>query len=62
MSNLVRIEWQDSSGRWHIVTRTINGPTIIKARFDETLKIQKNAVKVRAVDDKTGMFLDMQQR
>lgn len=61
-ADLVRIEWQDVSGRWHIVTRTINGPTIIKARFNEVLRNQKNAVMVRAVNDKTGVFIDMQQR
>ena len=62
MSDLVRIEWQDVSGRWHIVTRTINGPTIIKARFNEVLRNQKNAVKVRAVDNKTDLLVDIQQR
>jgi hypothetical protein len=62
MSDLVRIEYQDNSGRWHIVVRTINGPTIIRARFNEVLRNQKNATKVRAVDDKTGQLIDMQQR
>ena len=62
MSDIVRIEWQDVSGRWHIVVRTINGPTIIKSRFNEVLRNQKNATKVRAVDDKTDQFIDMQQR
>ena len=62
MSDLVRIEWQDVSGRWHIVTRTINSPTIIKARFNEVLRNQKNAVKVRAVDNKTDLLVDIQQR
>jgi hypothetical protein len=62
MTELARIEWQDQAGRWHIVTRTINAPTIIKTRFDETLRNQKNAVKVRAVGDKTNQFIDMQQR
>ena len=62
MSDLVRIEYCDVQGRWHIVVKTINGPTIIKARFNEVLRNQKNATKVRAVDDKSGEFIDMQQR
>lgn len=62
MSDAARIEWQDIQGRWHVSVTTLNAPTIIKSRFEQILKAQPNAAKVRAVDAKTGSFIDMQQR
>lgn len=61
MSNMVRIEVQDQFGKWHTFKRVANNPTSIKHGLDAGLKTQlaSKSKKARAVDDKTGIMMDM---
>lgn len=63
MSDLIRIEIQDQFGRWQTYTRVVNNPTVIRQGLQNALKQQlaQKSKKARAVDDKTGAFVDMLQ-
>ncbi len=63
MNDYVRIEIQDQFGKWCFYTRVNNNPTSIKQALQVALKQQlaQKSRKVRAVDDKTGMLIDLLQ-
>lgn len=63
MPNTVRIEVQDQFGKWQTHTRVSSYPASIKQALATALKSQlaQKSRKARAVDDKTGAVLDIQQ-
>ena len=60
---MVRIEIQDQFGQWRRYTLVNNTPISIAQALKTALKAQlaSKSKKARAVDDKTGVFIDMLQ-
>jgi len=57
-SNSAEIQFQDLAGTWKTITRSINQPVYIIKGMQDAKKLYKNR-RIRAVDTKTGMLLDM---
>ena len=63
MSNrpIARIEVQDEAGQWLFYTTVSNEASNIRLALSESLKSEMASFsrKARAVDDVTGIFIDM---
>ena len=57
-SNSAEIQFQDLAGTWKTITHSINQPVYIIKGMTDAKKVYKNR-RIRAVDSKTGMLLDM---
>lgn len=63
MARMARIEVQDQFGRWQRFQTVIATDTSIKLALQRGLKTQlaSKSRKARAVDDKTGILIDILQ-
>ncbi|SNX61222.1 hypothetical protein SAMN06296273_2675 [Nitrosomonas ureae] len=63
MSNMVEIEVQDQFGAWHYYTSVTNNPSSIKLALQTAIKTQlaSKSRRARAIDEKTGVLIDMLQ-